>query len=110
MRRPAPEIKTRAALDGAGLRGEVLVADNGSTDASVALAEEAGARVVPVRGRGYGRALRAGLDAAAGAFIVFMDADLSYDPAYAPEFAEALRGGAEFVMGSRMRGHLSLRS
>ncbi|HRZ84290.1 MAG TPA: glycosyltransferase family 2 protein [Candidatus Hydrogenedentes bacterium] len=85
--------RARAALDGAGLRGEVLVADNGSTDASVALAEEAGARVVPVRGRGYGRALRAGLAAAAGDFVVFMDADLSYDPAYVPEFAAALRGG-----------------
>lgn len=98
--------RARAALDGAGLRGEVLVADNGSTDASVALAEEAGARVVPVRGRGYGRALRAGLAAAAGDFVVFMDADLSYDPAYVPEFAAALRGGGDFVMGSRMRGKI----
>lgn len=98
--------RARAALDGAGLAGEIVVADNGSTDRSAAIAEECGARVVPVRGRGYGCALRAGLAAARAPFLVFMDADLSYDPAYVPEVAAALRGGADMVMGSRMRGKI----
>ncbi len=93
-----------AAIEGAGLRGEVIVADNGSTDASAALAAGAGALVVPVRGRGYGKALRTGIAAARAPLIVFLDADLSYDPAHIPRFAEALRGGADFVMGSRVRG------
>ena len=93
-----------AAMEGAGLRGEVIVADNGSTDPSAALAAEAGAVVVPVRGRGYGITLRTGIAAARAPYIVFLDADLSYDPAYVPRFVEALRGGADFVMGSRIRG------
>jgi hypothetical protein len=93
-----------AAMAGAGLRGEVIVADNGSTDPSAALAAEAGAVVVPVRGRGYGITLRTGIAAARAPHIVFLDADLSYDPAYIPKFVEALRGGADFVMGSRIRG------
>jgi hypothetical protein len=93
-----------AAMAGAGLRGEVIVADNGSTDPSAALAAEAGAVVVPVRGRGYGITLRTGIAAARAPYIVFLDADLSYDPAHIPRFVEALRGGADFVMGSRIRG------
>ncbi|HOZ45395.1 MAG TPA: glycosyltransferase family 2 protein [Candidatus Hydrogenedentes bacterium] len=96
----------RTALDGAGIRGEVIVADNGSTDASVECATREGARVVEVRARGYGNALREGLAAARSRCLVFMDADLSYAPSDVPAFVAALRDGAALVIGSRMRGSI----
>src|SRR5947199_393655 len=71
--------KAVTAFRGAGLSGEVIVADNGSTDGSIQIAEEHGARVVRVEERGYGIALRAGIAAARGPFIVMGDADDSYD-------------------------------
>ena len=95
-----------AALRAAGLPGEVLVADNGSTDGSPALAEAAGARVVAVPGRGYGAALAGGFAAARGTYVVMGDADLSYDFGAVPEFVKALEAGADLVMGSRFAGRI----
>src|SRR6266478_1336050 len=71
--------KARASFSNAGVRGEVVVADNGSTDGSVEIAEQHGARVVRVPTKGYGNALRAGIEAAQGDFIVMGDGDDSYD-------------------------------
>ena len=92
------------ALEEGGLVGEVIVADNGSTDASARLAEEAGARVISELRRGYGSAYLAGLAAARGEFIVMGDADLTYDFAEIPRFVSELEGGAQLVMGDRMDG------
>jgi hypothetical protein len=91
-----------AAMEACGVRGEVVVADNGSTDDSPDLAHQAGARVVPVPTRGYGAALMAGIAAARGRFIVMGDADESYDFAEIPRFLAQLRGGAELVQGCRL--------
>ncbi|MCK6682949.1 MAG: glycosyltransferase family 2 protein [Thermoanaerobaculia bacterium] len=93
-----------AALERSGLRGEVLVADNGSTDGSQELARAAGARIVLVPQRGYGAALLGGIAAARGRTIVMGDADMSYDFGAVPEFVKAMDAGAELVMGSRFRG------
>ena len=92
------------ALQTAGIAGEILVADNGSTDGSLAIAIAEGARVVQVPDRGYGNALAHGCEMARGRYLVFLDADLSYDPAHVPRFVSALRDGADLVMGSRFRG------
>ncbi len=94
------------ALETAGIRGEVLVADNGSTDRSPEIAVAAGARLVSAREEGYGSALRAGIEAARAEWVVFYDADMSYDAADIPKFVEALRDGAALVVGSRMRGSI----
>jgi glycosyltransferase involved in cell wall biosynthesis len=96
--------KARGFLDRTGIAGEVLVADNGSTDGSVELATQAGARVIAVEQRGYGAALRAGIDAARGRYIIMGDADDSYDFARLDAFVEALRAGHPLVMGNRFRG------
>ncbi|HUZ13240.1 MAG TPA: glycosyltransferase family 2 protein [Caulobacteraceae bacterium] len=86
------------------LSGEILLADNGSTDGSQALALKLGARVVAVAERGYGAALRAGFQAARGRFLVMGDADGSYDFREAPPMVEALMKGADLCMGSRFKG------
>ena len=88
------------------LAGEIIVADNGSTDGSQAIAEAAGARVVHVAQRGYGAALIAGLGAARGRYLVMGDADQSYDFREAFPMIERLRDGADVVMGSRFRGRI----
>ncbi|MBI2517739.1 MAG: glycosyltransferase [Opitutae bacterium] len=93
-----------AALAASGISGEVLIADNGSTDGSQVIAAEAGARVVPVTAKGYGNALRGGIAAARGRFILMGDADGSYDFGHLPRFVERLRAGADLVMGNRFRG------
>src|SRR5947209_1498183 len=71
--------KARLGIERAGISGEVLVADNGSTDGSVDIAEKAGARVVHVKNKGYGSALRGGIEAAQGRWVMMGDADDSYD-------------------------------
>jgi glycosyltransferase involved in cell wall biosynthesis len=90
------------ALAKFGLRGEVVVVDNGSEDGSAELASTAGARVVHEPQRGYGSAYLTGFDAARGDYIVMADADLTYDFNDIPRFVERLDGGAELVMGDRM--------
>lgn len=96
--------KARAALDRMGIPGEVVVADNGSTDGSVDIARSAGARVVHVARRGYGSALIAGCAAAKGRLIVMGDADDSYDFGALDRFVHELRGQADLVMGTRLKG------
>jgi glycosyltransferase involved in cell wall biosynthesis len=96
--------KARRALEGMGAIGEVIVADNGSTDGSQAIAERAGARVVPVAQKGYGAALSGGIAAARGEWVVMGDADDSYDFAHIPRIVEKLRAGYELVMGNRFLG------
>ena len=99
-------VKARAALERAGLSGEVVVADNGSDDGSPALAEAAGARVVAAPVRGYGAAYLAGLEAARGTYLVLGDADDTYDFGAVPEFVAALKAGNDVVLGSRFRGRI----
>lgn len=96
--------KAVKAFKAAGLCGEVLVADNGSTDGSIQIAEEHGARVIRVAERGYGAALRAGIAGSHGSFIIMGDADDSYDFSDVPRFVEKLKEGNELVMGNRFRG------
>jgi hypothetical protein len=96
--------RAREALEGQGWRGEVIVADNGSEDGSAELAKAAGALVVFEPRRGYGSAYLAGFAAATGEYIVMADADLTYDFSDIPRFVEALDGGADLVMGDRMKG------
>jgi len=85
-----------------GIKGEVIVADNGSTDGSVDIALSRGARVVNVKEKGYGNALRCGIEAAGGQFIVIGDADDSYDFSNIEAFIRKLEGGYDLVMGCRM--------
>jgi glycosyltransferase involved in cell wall biosynthesis len=87
-----------------GISGEVIVADNGSSDGSRELAAAAGARVVPVAERGYGAALLGGIEAARGRYVIMGDADLSYDFGAIEPFVRELEGGADLVMGNRFRG------
>lgn len=90
------------AIQHAGLAGEVVVADNNSTDRSAELAAAAGARVVEVPRRGYGAAYLGGFEAARGKYIVMGDADLTYDFNEVPNFVSRLEAGADMVMGNRM--------
>ncbi len=94
--------QARQFLAESGVHGEVLIADNGSTDNSAALAEEAGARVVSVTERGYGNALIGGIKAALGKYIIMGDCDMSYDFFHLDGFIEKLREGYPLVMGCRL--------
>ena len=96
--------KASAFMDGQNISGEVLVADNGSTDGSQSLAKALGARVVDVPVRGYGAALIAGIEAARGRYIIMGDADDSYDFSALDPFVVELRNGYELVMGNRFKG------
>lgn len=95
-------LAAQAGLASANVSGEVLIADNGSTDGSIDIAIAHGARVVHVAQRGYGNALRAGMEAAAGKVMIMGDADLSYDFSKITPFLEKLQSGADLVMGCRM--------
>ena len=96
--------KAIAAFATGGLTGEVVVADNGSTDGSIEVAESHGARVVRMAQHGYGAALHAGITAARGRFIVMGDADDSYDFSEVPRFVDKLLDGYDMVMGNRFHG------
>jgi glycosyltransferase involved in cell wall biosynthesis len=89
-------------LSNAGVEGEILIADNGSSDGSQDIARKLGARVVDVPEKGYGNALRTGMAAAQGRFLIMGDSDRSYDFAEIKPFVEKLRAGADLVMGCRM--------
>lgn len=99
--------KAFAWLHGHNTYGEVIVADNGSTDGSQAIAASLGARVVPVAARGYGNALRVGIEAARGEFVIMGDSDDSYDFSALEEFVEKLRAGYDLVLGNRFRGGIA---
>jgi hypothetical protein len=97
-------VQAIETFDALGIAGEVIVADNGSTDGSQAIAAEAGARVVDVPRRGYGSALLGGFAAARGEFIVMGDADRSYDFSSIGPFIDRLRAGEDLVVGNRFKG------
>ena len=95
-----------AALRDNDVPGEVLIADNGSTDGSQQIAADEGARVIPVPVRGYGAALMAGIEAAHGKYILMADADASYDFGHLPRFLAKLEEGNDLVMGNRFGGEI----
>jgi len=99
--------KARACLADNGVSGEIIVADNGSTDGSQAIAEAEGACVVPVVTKGYGSALMGGISAARGRFVIMGDADDSYDFSALMSFIEQLRDGSDLVMGNRFKGGIA---
>ena len=94
--------KARIGIERSGVRGEILVADNGSKDDSVRIAQELGARVVHVKEKGYGNALRGGIQAASGKWIVMGDADESYDFSEADRFVRKFQEGFGLVTGCRL--------
>jgi glycosyltransferase involved in cell wall biosynthesis len=99
------EVCVRKAFQGienSGVEGEVIVADNGSTDGSTEIAERLGARVVRIPVKGYGSALMGGIAAASGKFVIMGDADDSYDFLEVPKFVEKLKAGADLVQGCRL--------
>jgi hypothetical protein len=99
--------KARSFLWRTGIAGEVVIADNGSTDGSQEIARRSGARVVAVKDRGYGAALIAGIKASRGRFVIMGDSDDSYDFANLDPFVEKLRAGYDMVMGNRFRGGIA---
>ncbi|MCM1109062.1 MAG: glycosyltransferase family 2 protein [Clostridium sp.] len=101
---PACIAKARAFLERTGIRGEIVVADNGSTDGSAGIARRLADRVVNVEQRGYGHALDGGIRAARGRYVVMGDADDSYDFGALDDFVNRLRAGADMVIGNRFGG------
>lgn len=100
-------MKARSFLEGNGISGEVVVADNGSIDGSQELARSAGARVVIADTPGYGSALMAGFQAASGRYVIMGDADDSYDFTALQPFLDELRAGSDLVMGNRFGGGIA---
>ena len=94
--------KAKVGIQKSGVRGEILIADNGSTDGSQAIAEKLGARIIAVKEKGYGNALRGGIKAAAGKWILMGDADDSYDFSEADRFVKKFQEGFDLVMGCRL--------
>lgn len=99
--------KAKACLARMGVEGEVLIADNGSSDGSQKIAQDNGARVAHIKDRGYGAALLGGIAAARGRFIIMGDADDSYDFTRLDPFLEKLREGYDLVMGNRFLGGIA---
>ncbi|WP_307043497.1 glycosyltransferase family 2 protein [Agromyces ramosus] len=99
--------KAQGYLHRSGVIGEVIIADNGSTDGSLEIALDHGARVVNVEQKGYGNALMGGITAARGTYVIMGDADDSYDFSKLDPFVERLRAGDELVMGNRFRGGIA---
>ena len=99
--------KAVETLRNTGIQGEVIVADNGSTDGSVEAARAEGARVVNVQAKGYGNALMGGIKASHGEYVLMADADDSYDFTHIPRFMEQLLAGSDLVMGNRFRGGIA---
>jgi glycosyltransferase involved in cell wall biosynthesis len=99
--------KARLYLERSGVAGEIVIADNGSSDGSPAIAEAEGARVVPVARKGYGAAIAGGIAGARGRYVIMGDADDSYDFTQLDGFVAALRGGARLVMGNRFAGGIA---
>lgn len=95
-------VKAKQSLERLKLNAEIVVADNGSTDGSIEIAETLGSRVVHVEEKGYGNALRGGINAALGQWIIMADADDSYDFSHLDPFVEKLREGHDLVMGCRL--------
>lgn len=102
--------KAKSFLEKEGVSGEIIIADNGSSDGSQALAEQHGAQVVNIPVRGYGAALMGGIKAARGKYIVMADADDSYDLAGLTPFLAKLREGFDLVMGNRFKGGIKKRA
>ena len=100
--------KAQWYLEQHGISGEVIIADNGSTDASQEIATQMGVRLVPVPEKGYGSALRGGIAAARGQYVIMGDADDSYDFTHLSAFLEKLRQGYDLVMGNRFQGGIEL--
>ncbi len=98
--------KAQTALTTEGIAGEIIIADNGSTDGSREIARQAGARVIEVEHRGYGSALRAGIAASRGTYVIMGDSDDSYDFSEIGRFVEKLREGHQLVMGTRLKGKI----
>ncbi|MBW1882951.1 MAG: glycosyltransferase family 2 protein, partial [Deltaproteobacteria bacterium] len=96
--------KIRSFLAEPGIEGEIIVADNGSKDGSQRIARDLGARVVEVQRKGYGSALRGGIEAAKGTYVIMGDADDSYDFTRLHDFVRELRAGKDLVMGNRFKG------
>ena len=96
--------KAQTTMERLGICGEVIIADNGSTDGSQSLAEGLGARVVPIQEHGYGNALRGGIAAARGKFVIMGDSDDSYDFTQVGDFLDKLNQGYDLVMGNRFQG------
>ena len=96
--------KAKGFLQKSGMRGEIIIADNGSTDGSLELAEKSKVKIVRVAQKGYGSALLGGIEAARGEFVIMGDADDSYDFSNLGEFVEALESGYDLVMGNRFKG------
>ena len=100
-------LKAMAALRQAGISGEVIVADNGSIDGSVEIAQTEGARVVNVAEKGYGNAVKGGILTSRGDYILMADSDDSYELSHIPRFVEQLRAGSDLVMGNRFSGGIA---
>jgi len=96
--------KAKSFLLKSGVNGEIIIADNGSTDGSIELAKKAKAKVIHVAQKGYGSALLGGIEAARGEFVIMGDADDSYDFSDLSRFVEALEAGYDLVMGNRFKG------
>ncbi|MBM4315059.1 MAG: glycosyltransferase family 2 protein [Deltaproteobacteria bacterium] len=102
--------KAMRFMEAHGIAGEVVIADNGSSDGSQAIAATHGARVVPVPVRGYGAALSGGIQAARGRYVIMADADDSYDLVNLMPFVEKLREGYDLVMGNRFQGGIAAKA